>query len=640
MKKKKLKQKITLLITTLLLLMTFTSTIMFTSAQQQKNERNININQTNKIILTQKFSEPIIEREKTYSKIIVEEANSYLPTFGAPKLPLFKETIELPWGTEIEDISYNISDVENKDVFEKVLPVLSFKTTDLNTIRSEEKLNMAIYNNSELFPQTWTNYYTGVGLNKNLEHVKFLTFDIYPVRYNPEEKTIKYIRNITIEISYTLHNTQDFKKEKDYNLVIITSSDFYEESVDLVNHKNSYNLKTNLTTVEEIYKCFPGQDKPEKIKYFIKHTVENWNTSYILLIGDLKEIPIRSTDAYPWRGFGDNILSDLYYADLYDENYSFCSWDSNLNGTFGEVNYNMSSFPPLMKNIDDVDLYPDVIIGRLPCRNTEEVKRMVQKIITYETETYQEEWFKKIILAGGDTFPLSKGSAPFVYEGEIVTNKIAELTPDFKHIFLHTSKRTLHPLTFNWAINQGAGFLSYSGHGFEHGWGTYRPNAIRDGRLIFYFTPFLQFLRNQDKMPIVFFDACLTAKLDFNMSSLENYYTKFVKILKFLTGVEYDNTNYFPCFAYQIINQENGGAIASIGATRPAYSLVDNEGIYAGAGPLNVYFFDSYKEGITLGEMFLSSQLDYIHKVAKDYFTIEEFLIVGDPTLKVGGYPN
>ncbi len=100
--------------------------------------------------------------------------------------------------------------------------------------------------------------------------------------------------------------------------------------------------------------------------------------------------------------------------------------------------------------------------------------------------------------------------------------------PDFKHIKLWGSKRNLSPITFNWAINKGAGFVEYAGHGFEHGWGTYKPNVLRNKMIIsvdpMYFTPYLQFLRNKDKLPIIFFDACLTAKLDFNLSDLADYY--------------------------------------------------------------------------------------------------------------------
>jgi hypothetical protein len=266
---------------------------------------------------------------------------------------------------------------------------------------------------------------------------------------------------------------------------------------------------------------------------------------------------------------------------------------------------------------------------------------MVNKIITYEETAYEQNWFKKIVLAGGDTFPPSKYSPPFVYEGEIVGEKITQETPELQHIKLWSTKRNLNAITFNRAISKGAGFVSYSGHGFEHGWGTYKAFALR-GKLGFtqaiYFTPFLQFLKNKQKLPIIFFDACLTTKLDFNISDLKSYY-KVVKILLKIYGFDFDPTNYIPCFAWCFMMKEDGGAIATIGATRPAYSHVDEKGIHAGAGYLNWMFFKSWEEGISVGEMFTKAQNSYLNNKGKDYFTIEEFMLLGDPSLRTGGYP-
>jgi len=59
-----------------------------------------------------------------------------------------------------------------------------------------------------------------------------------------------------------------------------------------------------LTTLEYIYANFPRWDKAEKIKHFIKHVVDNWNVAYVLLVGDIKRLPIRTTYAYPWEGWG------------------------------------------------------------------------------------------------------------------------------------------------------------------------------------------------------------------------------------------------------------------------------------------------------------------------------------------------
>ena len=87
--------------------------------------------------------------------------------------------------------------------------------------------------------------------------------------------------------------------------------------------------------------------------------------------------------------------------------------------------------------------------------------------------------------------------------------------------------------------------------------------------------------------------------------------------------------------------EKDGGAIGTIGATRPAYSFVDDEGekVHSGAGYLDWMFFRGYKEGKTLGEMFTYAQTSYLNNRFLDYFTIEEYMLLGDPSLMVGGYP-
>ncbi len=347
----------------------------------------------------------------------------------------------------------------------------------------------------------------------------------------------------------------------------------------------------------------------------------------MLLVGDIKKVPIRQTFGTQWE---DALLSDQYYADIYNANGDFCTWDKNGNNRFGETTHQGN-------DLDGVDLYADVNVGRLACTDVTEVTTVVNKIITYEQQAASQTWFNRIVLAGGDTFPLAKGAPPFVYEGEITNTKVAQTLPDFAQTFLWTSKHNLHWWTFNREINKGAGFVSYAGHGFEHGWGTFRPNAVTNTPVMYYI-PFLKGLHNRDKLPIIFWDACLTAKLDFNVTSLQNYYPKVASLLVKLFKLSDDPSVNYECFAWDFLAMQNGGAIGAIGATRSAYTWVDADGVYGGAGYLDVHFFSSYHEGVTAGQMLTGAQNEYIQGVGKDYFTIEEFMLLGDPSLMVGGY--
>lgn len=341
-----------------------------------------------------------------------------------------------------------------------------------------------------------------------------------------------------------------------------------------------------------------------------------------MLVGDIEQLPIRFTDVNVMETNG--IPTDLYYADIYDEYGEFCSWDSNENDRFGE--YHWEHGP-----IDEVDLFADVGIGRLACSTVEEVETVVNKIITYETQTATSNWFDKIILMGGDTFP-----GWSVIEGEVVLEEVAQRMSEFSPIQLYTSLDAFHPFTINQKITAGAGFVSYSGHGYAQGFGTSPPDVETR---IQYYSHRLLAMRNKEKLPIVFFDACSTTQLDFTWEGFEEFFPVLVGLIKILQGASYDPQALFPCFAQLLLQKENGGAIATIGATRVAFTNVDEQGIHAGASYLNVQFFDGYEPGVAVSDMFIHAQNEYLFNVGLDCFTLEEFNLLGDPSLEVGGYP-
>lgn len=572
------------------------------------------------------FSAPILQENDDDCALIVSEANGVLSVEGCPMLPVFSKTFEFPLGTHIVSVEVQPSTVQILHAEKQIRPVPTKQKIGDQIVPLEGLYDEGIYASVDPYPASWYTFDIGAGLNHGNDHTIFVTVRITPARYIPISKTLLYITHFTITMTYEEASTAQTASEEN-SLVIIAPAEFSETLQPLVDHKNAYGVSTILVPLEEIYGSYYGQDNPERIKYFIKHAVEDWNTQYVLLVGDMKKLPIRVTYASWWER---DLLSDLYYADIYDANAEFCSWDANGNDRFGEIDEDGN-------DIDGVDLYADVHIGRLACRDVTEVSTVVNKIITYEQETYNQIWFKRLILAGGDTFPVSMGAPPFVYEGEITNIKVGQTMSDFEQTFLWTSKGNLHPSSFNRAIKKGAGFVSYSGHGFEHGWGTFRPNAVTKMK-IFYYTPYVNRLKNGNKLPIIFFDACLTAKLDFNITDLQKYYGGVGNLLARIFGLSSDPSDSYQCFSWSFLAKESGGAIATIGSTRTAYTWVDSSGVYGGAGYLNVHFFDAYEEGITVGRMMTSSQNEYIQHVGPDYFTLEEFILLGDPSLMTGGY--
>jgi len=623
MKKIRFNREITLFVILIFLGLGIAPGITNTAADDKK------IQETETLTFIQEFSLPILKYDDEFVDITVDQTNFILPSEGKPMIPLLSKTFEFPLGTKITDISIKHSEIQNFVLEKKISPVPNKQKLgfDINII--ENSLNEEIYNSNNPYPTTWFSYYTGAGLDKDNNHVLILTVHIYPTRYISSENILQFIELLELNVIYTKPSNSIIFNNM-YDLVIITPQEFSSNLQRLADHKNSNGVETKIVTTESIYDEYFGRDEPEKIKYFIKYALEQWDIKYVLLVGNVKKLPIRITYANWWE---PDILCDLYYSDVYDSSNNFCSWDSNGNNLFGEVTDDGY-------DIDGVDLFADVHIGRIPCTDNIELDTVINKIIKYENEAYVSNWFKKIILVGGDTFPpINHHSERDVFEGEITNAHVAQTLPEFESVLLWASKRNLNALTFNMAVNRGAGFLSYAGHGFEHGWGTYRPNAMIN-RMIFYFSPYVKLIKNHDKLPIIFFDACLTAKLDFNIADLDEYMGNLVTLVVRFTKVEYDISIHYPCVAWVFLKHERGGSIATIGSTRTAYTWVNEYGVFGGAGYLDVSFHKAYEEGVTAGEMLTTAQSDYINFVGRDYFTIEEFVLLGDPSLRVGGYQS
>ncbi|HIH28622.1 MAG TPA: peptidase C25 [Thermoplasmata archaeon] len=355
------------------------------------------------------FSEPTIIEKESFVQLRSEGTDSWVFDAGSPMVPRRIETLALPFGTTVQSVVCSAQGVQTKVLTQKVEPAPQPMILGSDPQVSSPQMNAAIYDSNDLFPSDWVSYNVGAGLDENNQHVTFLTINTYPVRYQPASDTIYCADDIQVTVTYKSPDKTPFPANTEYKLVIIAPSKFSSALQPLVDHKISKGISTMLKTTEDIYAEFTtGYDKPEQIKLFIKSALENYNTTYVLLVGGLNSwwnavardnknegtqdwyVPVRYSNCMPSAGDDPGFISDLYYADIYNDTGVFCSWDSNGNHIYGQ-------------NADKKDTYPDVALGRLPCRNIKEVKAVVDKIIHYET-TPVDDWFNKMVGVSGDGF--------------------------------------------------------------------------------------------------------------------------------------------------------------------------------------------------------------------------------------------
>jgi len=326
--------------------------------------------------ITFTFSIPIIALQNNYTTINVPQIEGRLALENCPELPYATHTVVLAQGSKVEDVRVRTGLVQTATIENKIITAVK-PLLGGNHLAVQERVEGPLYASDQLYPETWANWQVGAGIRDNKQSV-FVSINIYPVRYRPAEYEIQYINNIEVIIEYT---PGEEHLTNDQRLLIVAPSEFISALQPLVEHKESWGLPTQLSTVSEAY-GLRGRDSPEKIKYFIKDSVEREGVTHVLLVGNAEKFPVRLSHTYD--GQESNFISDLYYADLINASGDFSTWDTNDNDVFGEYEHQGQE--------DDMDLYPDVYLGRLACSSITEVTAVVNKIIAYEnTAAGQEE---------------------------------------------------------------------------------------------------------------------------------------------------------------------------------------------------------------------------------------------------------
>ena len=426
-----------------------------------------------------------------------------------------------------------------------------------------------------------------------------------------------------------------------YKLLIIAPEQFENELNRLVEHKEKFGVSTHLVTVDEVYEEMyrDGRDPAEKIKYYIKGAIETWGIEYVLLVGGKKGqsnrwyLPPRYVNMdNDWESV---ILSDMYFADIYDSEGNFSSWDSDGDGVYGEWYYEDQPEDKYM------DLIPDVAVGRLPCRYSLEVRIMVNKIIYYEKKTYNKPWFKDMVAIAGDTYLEQLDPRWVGNEGEYYADMALENMTGFNPIKLYASLGYLK----QWeeignALSKGCGFVYFVGHGSPMTWATHFPND--KNWTASYGIYQIPRLRNWLKYSICVVSGCHNSQFD-------------VSIFKYFNETARRHLEYaFECWSWMMTRKIGGGSVATIGCTALGHTKEDKPNAFAGGiNELEVEFFRQYGQNDVdiIGDTWAAALTWYAETYPVDWNTeltkeswvdvqvAETWALFGDPSLKIGGYP-
>lgn len=456
-----------------------------------------------------------------------------------------------------------------------------------------------------------------------------------------------------------------------FDLLIITHEDFREALAPLKAHKDYTDIRTRIYSWQELERTFfdEGRDVQERIKKAIASFKKSSQIRYVMLVGDSDRFPVRWVKVYDPFAWGDGYVpSDLYYADLFKDNgTSFDDWDGNRNGIFGETQGGTWQAGGALAdlNLDGMDLYPDVALGRVPASTVEEVATYVAKVIDYEFGAYKSNWFNRALQivpgypvegGGHSDYPSSISAkeaaannleATGIQSTRLYDQRIHHLSPN-----LSDGDPTADNIID--AINAGVGFINFSGHGNRLSWTTFNSSHISR-------------LTNTRQLPVVFAAACNTAQFHTGTTYLDTEGNVFDSLIECPSyndahrcwpanpnasqapepaaiqernGVSYDVDS----MAEHLLVKTDTGAIGYIGS----YT-----GTQGGSQWLDHYFFEAYRYNLkppTLGAMWNHAVRRYIDNdfhidfnwTSKWYahamfHHIQKYMLFGDPSLRVGG---
>jgi len=340
------------------------------------------------------------------------------------------------------------------------------------------------------------------------------------------------------------------------DIIIISSNEYMDNLMKLEDFYTTLGYTPVTISIKNIYNDFNyGIVSPYAIKNFLLYAMENWaiKPKYLIIVGDSK---IREEESVP-----------TYFFQTFKYGASACDYWYSL--------------------IDTCDVVPDIIVGRIPCRNEEEFDLYVEKRIRYEKNRLNTPWINSIMLISG-------GTEAFNQQTDYIAENVIDMNTFVDKLICTPTMDYTDSLTYK-MNNTGYNLINFFGHGGGAIWSDRSLMSIED----------VYKLHNFNMLPIVTSMTCFTGD--------------------FAGG---DRLS----LGEKMVMYENGGAIVFIGSSSVGWVINDFLFIKE--------FYKRIREGYTVGEAINLAKIDYyINNVDFSYLSksiMFSYNILGDPTVKIG----
>lgn len=317
---------------------------------------------------------------------------------GTPLLPVRSLRVVLPPATRLADISIELKMLGSYRQILDVAPAAGQLPIGIPAAHHAVIPKPAIYDHDALYP---SDSYRISSLS--ISHgYPILILQVFPVRWNPvrHEALISQAGKLKIHIrddekqartmsptyrglssdrdavaalvdnplDVGLYPSPKAAGAADWEYLIVTSNSMVSTFQTLADHRASVDgMSTHIETMTDILAGYSGQDSAEKLRNFVIDAYSNHQTRYLVLGGDADIVPERGCYGRAEVSYTDNSIPTDYYFGALDGD-----WNADGDSIWGEPE-------------DDVDLFAEVSVGRIPAGNATEAQKQIDKIIAYES---------------------------------------------------------------------------------------------------------------------------------------------------------------------------------------------------------------------------------------------------------------
>jgi len=212
-----------------------------------------------------------------------------------------------------------------------------------------------------------------------------------PLSEYTEKKTLKSIVVNDSDIPLSSHY-KNLNGADNPEYLIITNESMRSGFIPFANYLKKKGVIAEIAVIEDIIDAgYYDQvsslyDDAAAVRGFLTEKYIE-GTQWVLLGGDEDVVPVRYGNCTRNDTFVDyRAPSDLYYSDLNG------NWNVDGDELYGEP-------------VDDnIDIFPELFVGRIPCKNLEELNNWIEKLISYETVPGEENasYLTKFLWTGSD----------------------------------------------------------------------------------------------------------------------------------------------------------------------------------------------------------------------------------------------